>query len=190
MKKLFVIVSSLLLTSSVFSQTQDSIKKMADAAVKSFTWDIEKAEKGTLMFLDVSYVRDNSDSTEYLTLTVAKGKAKDRPDFISVIIPNNVVQSNGIFVKFANTVSKNGERSMELDKGTPVRVNFEKCSDETCTARMIDGYALHDNGDQEDIFKKFLHFDHVLFLFIYPDGSHKSVAVPLFSFKQQYQTLQ
>ena len=56
---------------------------------------------------------------------------------------------------------------MELEKGNPVRIQFEKCNNETCTARVINGYASHDNGEKEDIFQKFLDFDHVLFLFIY-----------------------
>ena len=142
-----------------------------------------------MMFLDVPFQRDNIDSTEYLTLCVAQDKTKTRPDFISVIVPDNVLHDNGIFIKFSKTVTENGERHMELEAGDPVRVSFEGCTDAICTARIINGYARHDNGDQEDIFQKFLNFDHVLFLFVYPDGSHKSVAVPLFSFKDQYKTL-
>jgi hypothetical protein len=93
------------------------------------------------------------------------------------------VQSNGIFIKFARTVINDGQQTMELEKGNPVRVNFERCNDETCTARIINGYAS-DEGKQQDIFQKFLDFDHVLFLFIYADGTHKSIAIPLFSFKR------
>ena len=78
---------------------------------------------------------------------------------------------------------------MELENGNPLRIQFEKCNNEYCTATVVDGYAYHDDGVKEDIFQKFLDFDHVLFLFIYPDGSHKSVAVPLFSFKDQYKKL-
>jgi len=180
---------TLLLADNSYSQSADSLKAAADAAVKVFTWDIQKAERGTLMFLDVPYQRDNFDSTEYLTLTVAKDKTKQRPEFISIIIPSNVVQSNGIFIKFAKSVTKDGERTMELEKGNPVRIQFEKCNAETCTARIINGYASQDNGEKEDIFQKLLDFDHVLFLFVYSDGSYKSVAVPLFSFKQQYKAL-
>jgi len=189
MKTFLTIILILLLIDNSYSQTTDSLRAAADSAVKIFTWDIQKAERGTLMFLDVPYQRDNSDSTEYLTLTVAKDKTKARPEFISIIIPNNIVQSNGLFIKFAKSMTKNGEMTMDLEKGKPVRIQFEKCNDETCTARVINGYASHDSGEREDIFQKFLDFDHVLFLFIYPDGSHKSVAVPLFSFKQQYKSL-
>jgi hypothetical protein len=190
MKKSLTIIFILLTIGGVFSQNQENIKALADSAVKMFTWDIQKADKGSLMFLDVPYTRENHDSAEYLTITVAKDKSKLRPDFISIIIPNNIVKSNGIFIKFANSVkTKDGERKMEMEKGSPVRINFEKCDDD-CTARIIEGYAFHDKtNEKEDVFQKFLDFDHVLFLFIYPDGSHKSVAVPLFSFKQQYKTL-
>jgi hypothetical protein len=114
-------------------------------------------------------------------LTVAKDKEKKRPEFISIIIPSNVVKSNGIFIKFGNK---------ELEKGNPVRVLFERCDDEICTARIIGGFATDEKTNEKvDIFQKFLDFDHVYFLFIYSDGSHKSVVVPLFSFKEQYRKL-
>src|SRR5258706_6841540 len=182
MKSFLTLNFLLLCISYSFSQTNDNIKSTADSAIKIFTWDIEKADKGTLMYLDVPYQRDNSDSIEYLTITVAKDMAKQRPAFISIIIPNNIVQSNGIFIKFANSIISNGQQTMELEKGKAVRINFESCNDETCTARIINGYASNDDGTQQDIFQKFVNFDHVLFLFIYADGGHKSVAVPLFSF--------
>ena len=183
------VILSLLLLANTYSQNADTSKAAADALEKIFTWDIEKTEKGTLMFLDVAYQRNNSDSTEYLTLTVAKNKTKDRPGFISIIIPNNIVHSNGIFIAFANSVVKNGARTMELETGKPVRIQLERCGDETCTARVVDGYASRDSGEKVDIFQKFLDYDHVLFLFIYADGSHKSVAVPLAIFKEQYKKL-
>jgi hypothetical protein len=189
MKILATIILTILLTSGAFAQNKNSLKNAADRAVKAFTWDIQKSDKGSLMFLDVPYTKEGKDSAEYLSLTVAKAKSKERPDFISVIIPNNIVQSNGIFIKFAKTVTKNGDWTMEMEKGNPVRINFEQCDEADCTARIIDGYATHDGGKKEDVFKKFMDFDHVLFLFVYPDGSYKSVAVPLFSFKQQYKTL-
>jgi hypothetical protein len=188
-KILLTFILTILLSNGSYSQNADSIKALANAAIKAFTWHIEKSDRGTLMFLEVPYMRDNSGSTEYLTLTVAKEKTKERPEFISIIVPNNIVQSNGIFIKFTRSVTRNDVRTMELEKGKAVRVHFEKCDKETCTARIIDGYASQENGEREDIFQKFLDFDHVLFLFIYADGSHKSVAVPLFTFKQQYPKL-
>ncbi|NVO09791.1 MAG: hypothetical protein HXX16_07515 [Bacteroidales bacterium] len=181
MKRIFVIILTLLLVDSAFSQNQDSIKAMANAAVKMFTWDIQKAERGTLMFLDVPYQRTGKDSIEYLTMTVAKDKSKQRPEFISIIIPSNICKSNGIFIKFGNK---------ELEKGNPVRVQFEKCNNETCTARIIGGYVTDEETKEKvDVFQKFLDFQHVYFLFTYMDGSHKSVAIPLFSFQNQYKSL-
>ena len=165
------IILTLFLIQSLYSQNTSNTNTEADAAVKSFTWDIVKTNKGSLMFLDVPYQRDNSDSIEYLTLTVAKNKTKQRPEYISIIVPNNIVQSNGLFIKFSKTVIKDGEKSIELEKKKPVRI--------------INGYT-EATGSKEDIFQKFLDFDYVLFLYIYPDGSHKTVIVPLFSFKRQY----
>jgi hypothetical protein len=181
MKKIFIIFLTVILAEYSFSQSLDSIKIMANEAIKMFTWDIQKLDKGAMMFLDIPYQRDNQDSIEYLSLTVAKDKSKNRPDFISVIIPSNIVKSNGIFIKFAND---------KMEKANPVRVNFENCDNETCTARLIGGYFTDEKTkEQIDIFQKFLDFKHVYFLFIYPDGSHKSVAVPLFSFKEQFTKL-
>jgi len=76
MRRYLFLVILCSIAGKVFSLSQDSIKLLAKEAVKAFTWDIEKAEKGSLMFLDVAYQRDNSDSVEYLTLTVAKDKLK------------------------------------------------------------------------------------------------------------------
>ncbi|MDP9042810.1 MAG: hypothetical protein M3N30_12580 [Bacteroidota bacterium] len=191
MKYIFVSLWAILLSANASSQSQDSIKLLADAAKKAFTWDIQKSDKGTLMFLDVAYTLEGQDSTEYLTLTVAKNLADARPEFISVIIPNNIVQSNGIFIAFARTVkSPDGNTTMQMVKGNTYRIPFEGCHSETCTARIMNGYISDDKTNQQvDLFQKFLDFDHVLFLFIYADGSHKSVAIPLFSFKQQYKAL-
>ncbi|MES2544594.1 MAG: hypothetical protein V4548_06905 [Bacteroidota bacterium] len=183
MKKKLTLILTFVFVNILFSQSNDKVNKLADAAVKSFTWDIETMEKGTLMFLDVPYLLENIETPEFLTLTVAKDKSKERPKFISVIIPNNIVRSNGIFIKFAN-------EKMELEKGNPIRLPFENCDDEICTARIMNGFASEENGTNVDLFDKFLHFNHVLFLFVYPDGSHKSVAIPLFSFKEQYKKLQ
>lgn len=193
MNKLLLVILTTCLAQTVLicdarSQTQGSMKDLADSAVRMFTWDIHKVQSGVLMSLDVPYRRENQDMTEYLSLTVARTDSQERPDFISVAVPNNVSQNNGIFVKFGKTV---GQKT-ELEKCLPVRLPFEGCDSEkqTCTAKMIGGYAMDEKATQKvDILKKFMEFDHVLFLFIYPDGTHKSVAVPLFSFKKQYNAL-
>ena len=178
MKKILTIIVTLTISTVAFSQSEADIKKMVDVAVKMFTWDIEKVDRGALMFLDVPYQRDKQDSVEYLTLTVAKDKKHKRPEFISMIVPSNVVKSNGIFLTFGN-----------MDE-EPTRVHFERCDEEICTARIIGGFVMDEETNEKvDIFQKFLDYDHVYFMFIYSDGSHKSVAVPLSSFKEQYGNL-
>ena len=190
--KLIIIGFFILLIHNVaFSQNEKAKKKMADAAVEMFTWDLMKSEKGTLMVLDVPFLRDGHKKEEYLTLSVAKDTGKARPTFISVIVPNNIVQSNGIFISFANTIkTRDGMRSMEMQKDKPVRLLFESCNKEDCTGRIMEGYANQENDTTKvDIFQKLLDFDHVLFLIIYSDKTHKSIAVPLSFFKEQYKTL-
>lgn len=191
MRKGFALVLTIFLAAHSFSQSADSLKLLADAAIKAFTWDLQKSNKGTLMFLDVPYTREGQDSAEYLTLTVAKNKSAERPEWISVIIPSNIVQSNGIFIAFANTIqTPDGLSKMELEKKSTRRIAFEGCKGETCTARILEGYLSDEKtGEPIDIFQNFLDYDHVLFLFTYADGSHKSVAIPLFTFKQQYKSL-
>jgi len=181
MKNKILFVFLLALIGNAYSQSKNSVKEVGKIAEKMFSWDIEKSEKGTMMFLDVPYLRENKKTEEYLTLTVAKAKTQNRPQFISIIIPNNVVKDNGIFIKFGNE---------ELEKSSPVRVQFENCNDETCTARIIGGYVGEKKSKEKtDIFQKFLTFKHVYFLFTYSDGSHKSVSVPLYSFQKQYKSL-
>ena len=191
MKKIYCTIFMIFIIGiNLFSQNKEIIA-LSNEAVKSFTWDIQKTEKGTLMFLDVPYKQDNKNELEYLSLTIAKVKYKNRPDFISVIIPNNIVQSNGIFIKFAKSVKfKNEKRNVELGKENPIRINFEKCGKADCTARIVDGYVIDKiNGKKVDIYQNFFEYDFVIFLFVYSNGSNKSVSVPLFSFKNQYKTL-
>ncbi|MBK9687516.1 MAG: hypothetical protein IPO65_07020 [Saprospiraceae bacterium] len=191
MKNNLLIIIFLLLSATTYSQNQDSINAIIDEAIKAFSWEIETSDKRTLMLTEVSFRRDNQDKDEYLSITVGKNKAEKRPEFISVIIPNNIVRSNGIFITFATTeISEAGEIQMELQKDNPKRINFATCNDEVCIARIYDGYVTDEKTNEKtDIFQKFLDFDRVLFLFIYPDKSHKSVYVPLGMFKDQYMSL-
>ncbi|MDQ3140726.1 MAG: hypothetical protein M3Q56_00610 [Bacteroidota bacterium] len=193
MKIIITMILSVLIADSVISQNQDIAKLYADSAVKMFNWDVEKHDRGAIMFLDVAYRQDDQDSVEYLTLTVAKDKAQKRPEFISIIVPNNIIQSNGIFIKFENTAkSKKGKLHPELEKRNLVRVHFEECNDEDeiCTARIFGSYVMNEETNEKiDIFKKMMDYAHVYFLFNYPNESHKSISVPLTAFKKQYKSL-
>ncbi len=192
MKKVLVLLSHFVFISSAYSQTQANNMNVADSAGKA-QWEIQNVSQGKLMLLDVPYKREGQDSSDDLTITVAKDRIHKRPAFIAVIIPNNVQQASGIFLKFSKSYKQeNGTWNIEMDKSDPIRVQFEKCNDEQkiCTARMSEGYIVDPNTDEKiDVFQRFMEFDHVYFLLVYPDGSHKSIAVPLKSFKEQYKII-
>jgi len=191
MKRILILLVILLITDRAFTQKQDSITAIADSSAKILTWEIQKFENRTLMLLDVPYQRDNYNSTEYISLTVAKDSSEMRPLFISIIIPNDVIQSNGIFIKFANTIkTKEGETKIEPEKSNPEIIPIESCDEVTCTTKIIAGYLTNEKTRSKiDIFQKFIDFDNAVFLLEYPDGSHKSVVIPLLTFKEKYKTL-
>lgn len=211
MKKYLILILTLFFCETSFSQIQDTLNSIgtqiqsfykedpknvsaaADSAIKLFTWDIQKEDKGSLMFLDVAYQRQNIDTVEYVTLTVAKGKTETRPVFISVIVPNNVDYTKGIYIQFSKTVKEeNGEWKTEMSKNRPLPIHFEKRnpSKDYFSARIIDGYVIDEKTNKQiDVFQEFMNFDNAYVQFFYADGSTKSVAIPLFSFKTQYETL-
>lgn len=166
---------------------------VADSAGKLNQWEIQKDSRGTFLLLDVPYKRKGQDSSEDLTITVAKDKMHKRPAFIAIIVPNNVEQADGILIKFSRSYKdENGKWNTEMDKSDPIRVPFEKCDNEskTCTVRIPAGYLVDAlTNDKTDIFQRFMDFDHVHFQLIYADGSRNSVPVPLASFKEQYKSV-
>src|SRR5437870_2457924 len=119
MKKIFTFLA-FLSVNCAFSQTIDSLEAVAEIEGKTaFNWDIKKAKRATLMLLKVPYQREGEDSTEYFTVTVAKYKSKKRPSFISLSVPDNALQNNGMFIKFGKK---------ELEKGNLLKLYFEACS--------------------------------------------------------------
>lgn len=182
MKKIFTFLA-FLSVNYAFSQTIDSREAKADLEGKTaFNWDAKKAKRTTLLTLKVPYQREGQDSAEYLTLTVAKKRSKKRPSFISLSVPDHALQHNGMLIKF-------GQK--ELERGNLLKLSFDHCTEEYCTARIIGGYVTDEHTRAEiDVFQKFLEFEHVYFLFIYPNGSHKTVAIPLSSFQEQYKKLE
>ena len=190
LKKSLLVFAVLCAVVNVGYSQNKGLKAVADSALKSFTWDIQKFPKGELMFLDVPYM--HAGKTEYLTLTVAKNKSVDRPAFISVIVPSTINQANGLFIAYAKDArDASNKRKMEIVKGLTCNLDFEKCDTSACTARIIGGYVIDaETKTKIDEYQNFLTYDHVLFLVIYPDGSRKSIAVPLFSFRRQYGLLE
>jgi len=174
MKNYFTVLVILLISGSAYSQQK------AD----SFTWDTQKFDKTTLMFLDVPYNKSKRDSTDYLTITVATNKLKPQPDFISIVVPDNIAEAEGMIITFSNK-----KVSQDNDNSISFKVNFQNRENGDCTAKIIDGYITNDQGEKTDVFKKFLEFSYAHFSFAYADGTRKSVAVPLTSFQDQYKKL-
>lgn len=155
--------------------------------VDSFVWDIETHENGALMFLDVPYTYGNETDVEYMTLTVAKKYSKVRPEFISIILPNNILCEKGIRLLFSKTV-KSDSSNMTLERdNNRTEVQMETCNEETCTFRIIEGFVQDTETNMTiDLLAKLLEFDHLFVNFALKDGRQKSVSVPLYSLKKQY----
>jgi hypothetical protein len=181
----------LLLLVSTLAWAADKADDAKDAVTKMFTWRVEQTTHGPIMFLDVPYKRDKQKKLQFITLSVAKETNNPRPSFVSIILPNDVVRANGVFLNFANTVkSADGSNMMQLEKEDMVRAKFDNCDKDDCEARVVDGYATNEETNQTiDVFQKMMDTDHILFLFSYSDGTHKSVALPLATFKKQYKEL-
>jgi hypothetical protein len=188
MKTRLIVLCLVLANVSSSASRAQNVEALADSAIKLLTWDIEPQPKGTMMFLDVPYVFE--DTTDYLSLAVAKNKGEDRPAFISLKLPSTVDKSKGMAVLFVNdTTLANGSRSMNVVKGTTVTQPFDDCDDETCVVRFFNGFSKPDeNGKRHDIYYDFLHHDHLGVLF-FGKSEHKSLMVPLFTFRDQYRKL-
>lgn len=183
-----IIFLSLCNTLPLYSQAQESASFSIDESLAFFKWDIERADKGALMFLDIPYIRDNNDTIEYLTLTVAMAKTKIRPDFISIIVPSDIQKNNGIFLKF----SKRNNPVSETKENVALLLAFDTCytKNETCAARLWDGYAINKATKMKtDVFTALLDMDFMYVFLTYPDGGHKTVMIPLASFKDQFKIL-
>lgn len=175
----FILCVLLLGAKSIFAQT--------DTTAKPLVWDIQPSFNGTIMYLDVPYI-GHADTIEYLTLNVSKNTGASRPAFISVMMQSPINQQKGMFLTYSKpgVVGTHIEPQQELT----TKMEFQDCNSDFCTIRIVDGYAKRGDKKQTvDIFAEFLKYDYVMFLFFFPDGSHKSVAVPLKSFQEQWKTL-
>lgn len=183
-----VLPSALNISKKVIKEMDEFIIQYANYAVEQFIWDIDKKENGFLMFLDIQYHNNLKEQIDFLTLCIAKEKKQKRPKFISFILPSYLNKENGIYLYFVNNIdNETKEFKVEVDNKSAIRINFEDIKEETCTARIWNGYYIdEENGIKIDVLKKFLEFDTMLIMYSNDDLTIQSISVPLFSFRQQY----
>lgn len=156
------------------AKQQTEAESFVNEAVNMFTWDVEKMEKGVMMFLDVPYT--STDSIEYLSLTVAKEWSDQRPEFISVIVPIDVDPSSGVRLLFMKN---------DFAKTRKIYLKLEPSENDFLVSRIMKGYS----ADAEDVFQCFLNYNQVFFDFVKLNGDSVSVSVPLYTFQKQYSEL-
>lgn len=145
------------------------------AQANYFNWDIERKDKGSLMFLDVPYT---TESLNYLSITVAKAKKINRPSFMSIVFPSNLDRQKGIELVFVNNVGDSTNLSS-------MRAGFTEFDKSNYGIRFVNGYSK--NG--KDIFDSFLKYKYIIFTF-FTKSKSKTIIVPIEEFKNIYSTLE
>lgn len=183
-----ILPSALNISKKVIKEMDEFIVQFANYATEQFVWDVDKQENGFLMFMDVQYHNNHKNQMDFLTLCIAKENEQERPKFISFILPSYLSKKNGILLYFINNSENNLEEFNEgIDKKSAIRINFEDIGEETCTARIWDGYSINEeNAIKMDILEKLLECDFMLIIYFNEDLTTQSISVPLFSFRQQY----
>jgi hypothetical protein len=173
----FLILLFILLSKVCFAQSDTT---------KPLVWDIQPSFNGTIMYLDVPYI-GHADTMEYLTLNASKNTGASRPAFISIMMQSPIDQKKGLFLTYGK---KGSGTHVEPDQSLTTTFDFQDCNSDFCTVRIVDGFTKRGEKKQTvDIFSEFLKYDYVIFLFFFPDGSHKSISVPLKSFQEQWKSL-
>ena len=171
---------------TMMTMNADSLRALADSAVKLSTWVVDSSEEVSIMFLKLPY--EFEDTTGYLTLAAGKERGDNRPICILFELPNTIDHDKGIFISFATTDRK-AKVPWVLAKETTERVPIESCDSQDCTVRFRGGYLQRpDTKDSVDIYSEFLKYDHFMVLF-FGKTDHKSLAVPLDLFKEQFAKL-
>jgi len=143
----------------------------------NFVWDIQKVDKGTLMYLDVPY---NFNGINYLSFAIAKEKKNKRPSFISITLPQNVSYEKGIDFVFVNDANS---KTLKLK---PLRLFFNEIDDEEYKIRLINGY----NNAVDDVFINFIQYKYLVVTLFNKQNVSKSVIVPLTNFRKAYLVLE
>jgi hypothetical protein len=155
-----------------------------------YFWDVKPELKGAMMFLDVAYKTCDSCVTDFLTMSIAKHKSRTRPDWIAVILPDNILQEQGVFLFFKDSKDSTKSINKSQEKAMSIRVNLSEHTHDTFVVRLKDGFAIDENNQKVDILKKFKESDIVYFMIFLPDGEYKTISLPLKNFKKQYKELE
>ena len=165
-------------------RTEDDWSAVLDSI---YFWDVKPELTGALMFLDVAYQTCDSCVTDFVTMSVAKHKSRERPDWIAAIFPDNIVQEEGVFLFFRNSNEGNNQTT---DEEGSIRVDLSEHRKDTYIVRLKDGYAIDENNEKVDILKKLQESDMLYLMIFLPDGGHKTITLPLKNFKKQYKELE
>jgi hypothetical protein len=159
----------------------------AQTASKKFNWIIQQNEAGSLMTLDVPFKRNKSKA--YLTIIISKRKGEARPDVISVMVPEPLTKSDGLYLMFARAEKRNGKTLIIRDTNMTANASFSNCNSEFCTVQINNGY-LSGRSKQKayDVLDNLMKFDEATFLY-FDKAGHETISVPLESFKKQYKEL-
>lgn len=160
---------------TIISTPTKSDRISINAIDSLFAWDVEDVPGGRMMYLDVPF--DLKGKTEYLSLTVAKKTNKERPSFISVIVPNDLDDNPKMEMVFI---------SQDSVKENNIYPKFEGYQDDFCIFRMKNAYAFNKDNKQVDVLHSFLTYDNVGFVFFRKNKEKISVFMPLYTFKEQY----
>jgi hypothetical protein len=137
----------------------------------------------------IDYSRTDSDSIESMSIIVEKVKDAKRPTNISFVVPNNVKYSTGIAFEFAN-VFVNVSKKIDFKKSDMWVIPYKRRDEKYFTTELVQGYIIDDESfEKVDLFKQFMSFNHLFISLLYPDGSYKSISVPLYSFNKQFSNL-
>jgi len=167
----------LLFSNAVIAKSVDHKLSVSDSTVTLFKWDIDKKDKGTLMYLDVPFAFGG---IKYATITVAKAKASKRPAFISFILPNNIATKNGLKIAFTDNY-----KAPQIAVST--NMVFTETSNAGIITRAINGYA--GNGAKFDVFENFIKYKYLVMQFYGGKNEQKIVVIHLRNFQIQYTKL-
>lgn len=182
-------LGTLLMTTAVRAQ-EIKIEESAlgDSLMNAAVWEVDTSQLGALMFLDVPYLHNDSES--FVTLTVGKEPTMTRPSVISFMIPEPVEQEKGLYLSFASRIKRaDGSYALEIDTTTQTHITYQDCNVQFCTARIKDAYASGRVGvKRADIFADFMKYDYLLLIY-FDSTTHQNIRVPLASFKRQFRAI-